>query len=240
MALVAAEVAGGPERLAVLGGGTMAKAAVAAAQTVDSATAITMYARRPEALDIPGVNVEHFSKAPRALIDFPVVISATAAKRELFGSEVLDEALAKRSFPLLLLDLAMPPDFSPQHSNGILTYRNIDDLATLVREHPASTEAAAVISREVDGLWRKMSLRPAVGPVISAILEQAHRAVDEEVQRFMFKLDNPNGNEAVLRQLAQTVAHRVLHPALSHLGSAEGGAQSIEAIAEAFGVRVDE
>jgi glutamyl-tRNA reductase len=79
-----------------------------------------------------------------------------------------------------------------------------------------------------------------VGPVIVAILEQAHRAVDEEVQRFMFKLDNPNGNEPVLRQLAQTVAHRVLHPALSHLGSAEAEAGSVEVIAEAFGVRVDE
>jgi len=240
LALVAVQIAGGPERLAVLGAGTMAKAAVAAALNSNPATAITMYARRPEAIDIPGVNVEHFSEVPRALIDFPVVISATAAKRELFGSEVLDEALAKRSSPLLLLDLAMPPDFSPHHSNGFLTYRNIDDLATLVREHPASSQAATAISREADALWNRMSLRPAVGPVIVAILEQAHRAVDEEVQRFMFKLDNPNGNEPVLRQLAQTVAHRVLHPALSHLGSAEAEAGSVEVIAEAFGVRVDE
>lgn len=240
LALVAVQVAGDLERLAVLGAGTMAKAVLAAALDSNPATAITMYARRPEAIDLPGIDVKHFSEAPRALVDFPVVISATAAKRELFGSEVLVAALAERSSPLLLLDLAMPPDFSPQHSNGMLTYRNIDDLAALVREHPASSQAATAISQEADALWNRMSVHPAVGPVIAAILEQAHRAVDEEVQRFMFKLDDPNGSEPVLRQLAQTVVHRVLHPALSHLGSAEGGAGSVEAIAEAFGVRVDE
>jgi len=236
MALVAAAMAGGHEHVAVFGAGVMAKAAVSALRAAGPDTLITVYARHPETVDLAGVNVAHMSGAPKALVDFPVVISATAAKCELFGPEVLDEALSRRSSSLLLLDLAMPPDFIPGSAHELLTYRNIDQMGEVVRSNGVSAEVEAAVAQEAETRWSRLSLHSSVGPVVSEILDQARRAVDEEVRRFMTRLDDPNGNEEVLRQLAQTVAHRVLHPALSYLSSAESSPESVATIAEAFGV----
>ncbi|NIR40446.1 MAG: hypothetical protein GWO22_32290, partial [Actinobacteria bacterium] len=85
-------------------------------------------------------------------------------------------------------------------------------------------------------MWAKLTNHHKVGPVISAILAEARRAVDEEVKRFGGKLDVDDTDLAVLNQLAQTVAHRVLHRPLSYLSSDEHGAKAAPILAEVFGV----
>jgi glutamyl-tRNA reductase len=65
---------------------------------------------------------------------------------------------------------------------------------------------------------------------------QAEAAVSEEVERFVKRLETAADPEPLLRQLAHTVARRVLHPSISYVGSAEHGAEAVEMFAEAFGV----
>lgn len=239
VAVAAAEIAASADQVAVFGAGAMARAAVGALRRGSRPPRITIYARRPEAVSIPNDEVLPMASAPTALAEVPVVISATGAKRELFGPEVLSDALERRAEPLLLIDLAMPPDFVPSTSNGHLRYLNVDDVAL----HARRNGEAATIENEVEGAaagaWVRLSNHHEVGPVIAAILEEADRAVLEEVARFTGRLNGGTNDAAVVNQLAQTIAHRVLHRPLSYLGSSEGGAEAAPILAEVFGVNRD-
>jgi glutamyl-tRNA reductase len=236
MALVAAEIAAGAPEVSVFGAGAMARAAVETLRGSTPAPRVTVYARRPEAVRFETDDVRHLSEAPKALAESPVVISATSAKRELFDGSVLEEALAQRRSPLLLVDLAMPPDFSPGAATSALRYYDLDSLADRVRRQQASDEVEAYLEQAAGESWAKLTNHHEVGPVIAAILEEARRAVEEEVQRFSGRLQIEPENLGALTQLAQTVAHRVLHRPLSYLSSDERGASAAPIFAEVFGV----
>ncbi|HEX5671624.1 MAG TPA: hypothetical protein VFY46_02780 [Acidimicrobiia bacterium] len=64
----------------------------------------------------------------------------------------------------------------------------------------------------------------------------AEAAVAEEVQRFANRLPTAADPERVLKQLAHTVARRVLHPPISFLGSTNRGVEAVEVLADAFGI----
>jgi glutamyl-tRNA reductase len=240
LALVAADLASEADEIAVFGAGAMARAATETLRASNRNPRVTVYARRPEAVAFQADDVRHLSEAPKALAAFPAVISATSSKRELFDGAVLAEALSARASQLLLIDLAMPPDFSPTQLNGDLRYINLDDLA----DHARDRQTSAAVEDVLDGLagetWAKLTNHQKVGPVISAILAEARRAVEEEVNRFSHKAQIDEEQIGVLNQLAQTVAHRVLHRPLSYLSSDENGAQAAPILAEVFGVSSDD
>ncbi|MDF1595316.1 MAG: hypothetical protein P1T08_04340 [Acidimicrobiia bacterium] len=236
MALVAADLAAGAGEVAIFGAGAMAHAAAETLRTAGRTPRVTVFARRPDAVAFDADEVRHMTDAPKALASFPVVISATSSKRELFDGGVLAEALSARPDQLLLIDLAMPPDFSPNGCNGRLRYVNLDDLADRARDRQTSTEVEEVLDGLATDMWARLTNHHQVGPVISAILAEARRAVDEEVSRFSGRLQVDDEQLAVLNQLAQTVAHRVLHRPLSYLSSAENGASAAPILAEVFGV----
>ncbi len=239
VALAAAEMAESADHVAVFGAGAMARAAVGALRRSSPRPKITVYARRPEAVSIPTDEVLPIASAPRALAEAPVVISATGAKRELFGPEILADALQRRTGPLLLIDLAMPPDFVPSTTNGHLRYLNVDDVAL----HARRNGEADTVEQEVEGAaadaWVRFSNHHEVGPVIAAMLEEADRAVHEEVARFTGRLNGGANDAAVVNQLAKTIAHRVLHRPLSYLGSSEASAEAASILAEVFGLERD-
>jgi len=239
VATAAVEIAASAERVAVFGAGAMARAAAGALRSGPNPPKVSVYARRPEAVSILADEVLPMAAAPRALAEMPVVISATGAKGQLFGPEILNEALLLRTEPLLLIDLAMPPDFSPSATNGSLRYLNVDDVARHARHNGGAAAVEHDVERAAAEAWAKLSNHHDVGPVIAAILHEADRAVREEVERFAGKLAGGSEDRAVITQLAQTIAHRVLHRPLSYLGSAEGGAEAAPILAEVFGVDGD-
>ena len=236
LALVAADLAADAAEVAVFGAGAMARAATETLRRRENPPRVTVYARRPSAVGFVADDIRDMSEAPKALADFPVVISATSSKRELFDGAVLGDALAGRSDRLLLVDLAMPPDFSPNGSRSDLQYINLDDMAEHARDKQASSEVEDVLEGLAADMWAKLANHDQVGPVISAILAEARHAVEEEVRRFSGKLHADDAQIAVLNQLAQTVAHRVLHRPLSYLSSDEQGARAASVLAEVFGV----
>jgi len=234
MALVAVDVANGAERVAVLGAGKMAHAATELLRS--NGTDVTVYARRPDAVSFPTDDVGHIDDAPAALGAFPVVISATSSKRELFAAGVLDRALDRRTDALTLIDLAMPPDFAPDTTSDRLVYFNLDDLADRVRRVNAPDAVEQQIAVGVTERWTRLRNHHEVGPVIAAMLDEAGRAVDEEVRRFAGRIDATPNQIEVLEQLANTVVHRVLHRPLSYLSSSERGAEVAPICAAMFGV----
>ncbi len=239
VATAAADMVAPARHVAVFGAGAMARAAAGALRSAAGSPKISVYARRPEGVSIPSDEVLPMAAAPRALAEVPVVISATGAKGELFGPEVLADALHRRTEPLLLIDLAMPPDFRPEEANGSLRYLDVDDVARHARHNGAAAAVEEEVERAATEAWAKLSNHHDVGPVIAAILGEVDRAVREEVERFSGRLTGGSDDLAVINQLAQTVAHRVLHRPLSYLGSAEGGAQAAPILAEVFGVDGD-
>ncbi|NOY55830.1 MAG: hypothetical protein GXP34_07570 [Actinobacteria bacterium] len=239
LALIAAKLVDGKGEVAVFGAGAMARAATEALRgRAAEAPLVTVYARRPNEVRFESDHVLHIEHAPEALATMPVVISATAAKRELFGQEVLARALEQRTDALLLIDLAMPPDFSPAEDMQKLTYVNLDALAERARTEQVSADLEALVADAARQNWARLENRHVAGPVIAAILAEADATVAEEVERFAPKIQAAEGlSDALVKQLAETVAHRVLHRPLSYLGAGTRGAEAAELLAEIFGAK---
>lgn len=238
LARVAAQLAGASDEVAVFGAGSMARAVVQALAELPAPCRVTVYARRPQEVDLPGVGVAALEETGRVLRSVPVAISATSAKQALLAPEMLEEALAGRDEELLLLDLAMPPDFLPTVDAPHLRYFGVDDLAGLARRERPPDEVEAFLAEAAAAATVRLANHGRVGPVIAAILGAAGRAVEEEVARFA-----PRAREEereVLEQLAHTVARRVLHGPISYLSTHPDGATAAEAFGTAFGVRDDD
>ncbi len=236
LAGVAAELVAGADPVAVFGAGAMAKAAVEVLRARPEPPHVVVYARRPRAVRFPVDEVRPLEEAPQALAGAAAVISATAAKRELFATEVLDAALARRTGDLLLVDLAMPPDFTPSPGARRLRYVGLDDLARRVRATTHAADAEAFVARAAREQWTRLVNHQDVGPVIAGILAEAQEIVAEEVRRFSGRIGGTSEQLTVVTQLASTVVNRVLHRPLHYLSSTEDGAAVAPLVAEMFGV----
>jgi len=229
LASVAADAVASAPRVAILGGGVMARAA---AQHLSDAE-VSIFARRPDV--IAGGSAHPWERVPHALATYPAVISTVPGGQTLFSEQVIAQALASRSQPLLLVDLGMPPAFSRPTETDRVSYLGVDDLARSAGGL-LPPEAEQALITEADEAWRRLTTPDRVGSIINAMVDQAERAVDEEVRRFANRLLGAENPEAVLQQLAHTVARRILHPPISFVGSKAGEPEAIEAVAEAFGV----
>ncbi len=232
MAALAASATAPFRRVAILGAGAMARAT---AEHLDGVE-VTIFARRPG--QVAGHRTLPWEAASEALATYPVVISTVPGKEPLFSYGAVAAALSRRSEPLLLIDLGMPPGFTRPEPGDLVRYLGVDQLASAVNtQPPVEAEERAVKAAAV--AWRRLLLPDRVGVVIAALVEQAEAAVSEEVPRFADRLSRAADPERVLRQLAHTVVRRVLHPPISFMGSTERGVDAVEVLAEAFGVDDD-
>jgi glutamyl-tRNA reductase len=235
MAAVAAQVVGSAERVAVLGSGIMATAVVDGLALLPAPPQVTVVARHPEKVaERPGVEVLPFDHAKRTIAEFPAVVSATSAKQRLVDDAELSDAVANRESPLLLVDMAMPPDFRPSVSD-LITYVAIDDLARMADRRPRSTEADLLVETAAADAYRNFRDHHEVGPLIGGLMREADDIVESTVRRFGGRLRDPS-DEAVLRQSAHTVARTLLAGPVSYLKTAERASEAVDVIAEAFGV----
>lgn len=235
MAAVAAQAVGTAGRVAVLGSGLMSSAVVDGLLLLPAPPAITVIARHPEKVGRRDmVEVLPFEHAVEAIQTFPGVISATSAKRRPIADEALIAALEKRSSRLLLVDMAMPPDFEPP-ADAEVDYLDIDDLARMADRRPRSDEADAYVETAAATAYRQYRDHHEIGPLIGGLIGQADDLVAEAVARFAGRLGGED-DEAVLRQTAHTVARALLARPISYLKHGERAAEAIDVIADAFGV----
>ncbi|HEX6301052.1 MAG TPA: hypothetical protein VF148_11355 [Acidimicrobiia bacterium] len=235
MAAVAAQAVGSADRVAVLGSGIMATAVVEGLMLLPAPPQVTVVARNPEKFtNRPGVEVLAFEHAHRVIEEFPAVVSATSAKHRLIDDQSLTNAVARRTTPLLLIDMAMPPDFRPS-SDDVIKYVAIDDLARMADRRPRSDQADAFVESAAADAYRQYREHHEVGPLIGGLMTSADAIVDDAVRRFSGRLREPS-DEALLRQSAHTVARTLLAGPVSYLRTGEKRSEALDVIAEAFGV----
>ena len=229
LAALAARAAAPFGRVAILGAGAMARVAAERLDGFD----VTIFARQPR--NVAGRETFAWEGVAEALASYPVVISTIPGEAPSLGDDVIAGAFAFRTEPLLLIDLGMPPGFTRPDDGGAVRYLGVDEVASSVGDRP-SAQAEERVVNEAAAAWRRLTTPDRVGVVIGTMVEQAEKAVVEEVARFATRLSHSEEPEEVMRQLAHTVASRVLHPAISFLSSTEGGSDAVEVLAEAFGV----
>ena len=237
MAAVAAQAVGAAGRVAVLGSGLMAKAIVSGLLGLPAPPDVTVVARTPESVIHSGVDVWSFDRAVEALTEFDAVVSATSAQGRLLPPEELTAILAGRRRPLTLIDMAMPPDFTPPASSPVL-YLDIDALARMADRRPRADEADALVHEVANETHRRLAEHDEVGPVIGSLMAMADGVVDRTVDRFAGRL-TASADRDLLRQTAHTVARSLLAGPVSYVKDPERAPEAIDVIAGAFGVADD-
>jgi glutamyl-tRNA reductase len=222
--------------VAVFGSGIMATAVAEGLLQLPAPPAVTVIARQPEKVAVGElVEVWPFQRAAEALSSFPAVISATSAQGRLVDDETMSLAFARRTSPLTLVDMAMPPDFRPAGS-PMVSYIDIDALARMADRRPRALEADSFVETAASDAFRQYRDHHEVAPLIEDMMRSADEIVDRTVGRFAGKLGSPT-DEAVLRQAAHTVARTLLAGPVSYVKQADP--ETVDVIADVFGV-VDE
>ncbi len=234
LAAVAAQAIGTADRVVVLGSGVMATSAVHGLLGLPAPPAVTVVARNPEKVAIDGIEVWPFSRAAEALSTFPAVLSATSAKGRLVDDEVLAGAVSRRTTPLTLVDMAMPPDFGSLEGAAV-DYLGIDDLARMADRRPRSQRADALVAAAAaDAYWQFIEHHD-ISPVIAELVRTADEIAENAVDRFAGRLGRGD-DRAILQQTAHTVARRLLAGPLAYLRKTERASDVVDDITDAFGL----
>lgn len=226
LATIAAGLARSRGRVAVLGSGTMARAAV---EHLNGAE-VTVFARRPVA--VSGIEAVPWERIEEAFTSHDAVISTIPGKPDHPRVGRVEQAISTRNRPMLMIDLGMPPGLDHLH-DPLVTYIGIDDLARESPDRvPASIEERA--QSEISRQWRRLVAPDRAGEVIAAVGRKAEQAIEDEVKRVLARVVAAADPEPMLRQLARRVSRRVLHAPVAFIGTANSG--EIELLAQAFGV----
>lgn len=234
LADVAAGFIDDADRVAVLGSGVMASAVVSSLLALEPSPEVTMVARRSPTSPPDGVRLWPFDRLRQALVEYPVVVSATSAKTRLVPDTELADLLQRRSTRLRLIDMAMPPDFQP--SAGLpVDYTQIDELASRVAERVPAAEADREVAVSAEDAWRRAHGAHAVAPVVERLYSEVDDLVDRTVERFHGRLSDPADVE-VLRQAVHTVARTILARPVARLSEVERPDEHAVTLAEVFGI----
>lgn len=223
LALAAAALVDSHPDVIVLGGGAMGRAVV---RELGSSRA-SVYSRRPAS--ISGISSHPWEELPEALTSCRAVVSTIPGPVPLF-----EEVRRSEGNPLIVVDLGMPPALDPADTSAV-TYFGIDDVAFSV---PMATEPEAeeIVAVESKTAWGRLTVSPDARSIISSVVHLADQAVDAEVRRFANRYSAADEPEEVLRQLAHSVARRIIHPSVSLLGSTPLTQRDLDVMARAFGV----
>lgn len=234
MAAVAAQVVGAADRVAVIGAGTMASAVVEALLGLPAPPEVVVAARHPEKVSVAGVAVWELNQLDAILASFPAVVSVTSAGRQLVSGEALSSIAESRSQTLLLVDLAMPPDFRPPPTPG-LVYYDVDRVAAMAVRQMASEEAEAYVAAASAIAYRRVIDHPEVGPLIGEMMSKADEFVEATVDRFAGRLAEPADRD-ILSQAAHTVARRILAGPVAYLKQPDRNPAAADVAAAMFDI----
>ncbi|CAN5760525.1 N/A [soil metagenome] len=208
MAAVATQMVGSSPEVAVLGSGTMSAAVVSALLALPAPPRVVVLARTPDKVSIHGVEVWPLARLEEVVGAFPAVISATTASSGLIDRASLSRAVGGRADRLLLVDLAMPPDF-PTAPTGLVDYLGIDDVAAIANRRTHHDGARSFVAEAAAEAHHRYRDSHQIGPVIADLIHMADDVVTEVVDRFAGRLTDTT-DRAILHQVAHTVARRIL------------------------------
>ncbi|KKW67003.1 glutamyl-tRNA reductase [Lampropedia cohaerens] len=178
-----------------------------------------------------GAQTLRIGDLPDRLHEFDIVISCTASSVPIIGLGAVERALKRRrNRPMFMVDLAVPRDIEPEvkAQDNVFLY-TVDDLAQVVQVGMAHRQAAvaqaeAIIDNGVQSFARWLEQRQsasAVVPLIQQIHEQAQNWNAQEIARARRLLARGEDIDAVLQALANGVAKKMLHGAVTELRNAD-------------------
>ena len=170
-----------------------------------------------------GASTLRLAELPEHLHEFDAVVSCTASTLPIIGLGAVERALKKRRHkPMFMVDLAVPRDIEPEVKalSDVFLY-TVDDLANVVQTGKDSRQAAvvqaeAIIDTGVRQFMHWVGQRHSV-PLIQHLHGQAARWQAQELDKAQKRLAKGDAVEDVMRQLAQGLTQKMLHPALSAL-----------------------
>ncbi len=158
-----------------------------------------------------------FEALSEALIDYDIVISATASARFVIPAEMVHRAMEQRGDrALCLIDIAVPRDVDPESRKVRNVYLyDIDDLeaislANRERRQKEVGKVEAIIGEEVARFTEWAASLEAV-PVIASLQEKAEAVRKREVGKAMRKLGHlSESDKEQIEALAASIARKLL------------------------------
>ncbi|NOZ56753.1 MAG: glutamyl-tRNA reductase [Calditrichaeota bacterium] len=182
-------------------------------------------------------------EAPARLAEFDIVVGATASTEPVLTREHVERALHVRNGqPLVLLDLAVPPDFDPemQQLEGVYHY-SLADLKSIVEENRKQREvhvaqAERIIDEEVEDYfgWLKSA---QIGPTIRDLRERIEQIRRSELERYQHRLHE--SDRELVELITTRIINKVLHlptVRLREIAKSDDGWYKVEAIRDLFGL----
>ena len=159
-----------------------------------------------------------FDRIPEALVDYDIVISASAAGRFVISAGVVEQAARLRDGrPLCLIDIAVPRDIDPgaRGIRNVYLY-DIDDLeaVALANREERQGEVARVrdiIGEEVVRFGEWLRSLEAV-PVVSSLEDKAESIRQAELEKALKKLSHLSDKDRErVSALSKAITRKLLH-----------------------------
>jgi len=208
------------KRVLVVGAGEMGEG-VAIALVGAGATDITVTnrteARAVQLAQRVGGRIVPFSELGHALRDTDVLLTCTGAGTIIIDHDLVAQARAEATSPLLVVDIAVPRDVAPDvEQAGDVTVLNLDHLRDWAARGIAARAAEAdrvreIVGEEVERFGLEVTARQAA-PLVSQLHEKAESIRVSELDRFSNKLAalEPAQRDAV-DALTKGIVAKLLH-----------------------------
>jgi len=152
----------------------------------------------------------------QAISKSDIIISSTAFHGYILPKQLVSQALAKRnaSYPLILLDIAVPRDIDPEIAKLPNVFlKDIDDLRSIVdqnieRRKADIPKAKEIILEELDSFLGQLS-KLEVGPTIKELREKFEAVRKEELERNAGKFTSEQ--LAAIDAMTRKMINRLLH-----------------------------
>ncbi len=176
-----------------------------------------------------------------------VIISTSGAPHHIIHPRHLRQVLrARRSKPMLLIDIAVPRDIHPdvEHVENIYLY-NIDDLQKVVSENIAYREkelehCSSIVEDETDRFMTWLRTLDVDG-VIRDFRQELHDIRKAELTRSLNKLPDLNERDRQeIEYLTERIVNKILNQptqVLKNKPMQEAGYRYIDALKDLFGLK---
>jgi glutamyl-tRNA reductase len=218
-------------RILVLGAGEMGEqmaVALAGAGVSEVLVANRTWDRAVALAARVGGRAVELAGLPDAIAEVDVLLTSTGAPQVVVEREELAGAMAGRTRPLLIVDIAMPRDVDPAvgQLSGV-TLLDLDDLRAFAEAgmHERRKEVArveAIIADEVARFLDRESAR-AVAPTVAALRGRAEGIRAAELARFRRRLDGLDDRQRdAVEALTKGLVNKLLHDPTVRLKDAAG------------------
>ncbi len=189
-----------------------------------------------------------FEQLGDALKTCDLVFSSTAAPHVILSYAMIEEAVATRTRPLCIVDLALPRDVDPKVADlpGVRLI-DLDDLHAVAENNLAQRRAEVckvqqIVSAEVDNFWRWLQSL-SVTPTITALRQHAEQIRQSELADHLARLEKLSPHEKrVIESMTASIVGRLLHEPTMRLKARAGegdGVQYAAALRELFALDED-